>query len=128
MQSYYKLVLTMLNISFVSECRLWKTCLTAVWHSFQANTFSKRSSTRQFWVYSGKRMLWRFSSSHGFWEKFNLAVARGSETQTKRKERDILLLRHYDYNEKPAFQHFSHCITALPRNHEVMRTFFTPKL
>ena len=26
-------------------------------------------------------------SSHGFWEKFNLAVVRDSETQTKRKER-----------------------------------------
>ena len=29
-------------------------------------------------------------SSHGFCEKFNLAVVRGSETQTKRKERRIV--------------------------------------
>ena len=26
---------------------------------------------------------------HGFWENFNLTVVRGSETQTKRKERSI---------------------------------------
>ena len=28
----------MLTISFVSECRLRKACLTTVWHSFQART------------------------------------------------------------------------------------------
>ena len=28
-------------------------------------------------------------SYHGFWENFNLPVVRGSETQTKRKERSI---------------------------------------
>ena len=42
-----------------------------------------------FWVYWGKRMLWRFF--HGFCEKFYLAVFRGSETQTKRKERGIVV-------------------------------------
>ena len=31
------------------------------------------------------------SSSHVFWEKFNLAVVRGSETQTKKKERGIVV-------------------------------------
>ena len=28
---------------------------------------------------------------HVFWEKFNLAVVRGSETQTKKKERGIVV-------------------------------------
>ena len=43
----------MLTISFVSECRLWKacTCLTTVWHSFQANRCSKKSSAKLFWVF-----------------------------------------------------------------------------
>ena len=50
MQLYYKLVLTMLTISFVSECRLLKACLTTVWHSFQANTCSKKSSARPLYL------------------------------------------------------------------------------
>ena len=58
--SHTELVLTMLTISFVSDYRLWKACLTTVWHSFQANTCSKKSGARLFWVYWGKRMLWPF--------------------------------------------------------------------
>ena len=42
--SYYKLVFNMLTTSFVSKCRLWKACLTTIWHSFQANTCSKRAA------------------------------------------------------------------------------------
>ena len=34
--------------------------VTTVWNNFQANTCSKKSSARLFWVYWGKRMLWRF--------------------------------------------------------------------
>ena len=58
--SHTELVLTMLTISFVSEYRLWKARLTTVWHRFQANTYSKKSGARLFWVYWGKRILWPF--------------------------------------------------------------------
>ena len=58
--SHTELVLTMLTISFVSECRLWKARLTTVWHRFQANTYSNKSGARLFWVYWGKRILWPF--------------------------------------------------------------------
>ena len=47
-------------LSFVSKCRLWKACLTTVWHHFQAKTCSKKSSARLFWVYWSKRMFWWF--------------------------------------------------------------------
>ena len=59
-------------------------------------------------------------SSHAFWEKFNLAVVCGNETQTNY----ITITKYYQWsswsNERS--WHFSHCIT-LPQNHEVMRTF-----
>ena len=87
--SYYKLVFNMLATSFVSKCRLWKACLTTIWHSFQANTCSKKSSAKLFWVYWSKSRTGCGRSYHEFWENFNLPVVRGSETQTKRKECSI---------------------------------------
>ena len=87
--SYYKLVFNMLTTSFVSKCRLWKACLTTIWHSFQANTCSKKSSAKLFWLYWSKSRTGCGRSYHEFWENFNLPVVRGSETQTKRKECSI---------------------------------------
>ena len=51
-------------------------------------------------------------------KKFNLPVARGSETQTKREEPGI--------RNSERIWYFSHYIT-LPRNHDVMWTFFSPE-
>ena len=66
-------------------------------------------------------------SSHGFWEKFNLAVVRDSETQTKRKERWIVVaspLRSINNDQVEARREagISEIALPLPRNHEVMRT------
>ena len=60
-----------------------------VWHNFQANKSSKKSSARPFWVSGAKGC--HGSSSYGFWEKFNIGVVCGSETQTKRKEHGIVV-------------------------------------
>ena len=73
----------------LSECRLWKACLTTVWHNFQANICSKKSSARLLWVYWSKGCSG--GSSQEFWEKFNLAVVRRSESRIKRKERGIVV-------------------------------------
>ena len=35
-----------------------------------------------------------------FWEKFNLAVVRGSETQTKKKERGIVVASPFIINDQ----------------------------
>ena len=67
-------------------------------------------------------------SSHEFCGKFNLAVVRGSETQTTEKRTwncsCITITKYYQWsswrNERS--WRFSHCIT-IPRNHELMRTF-----
>ena len=85
-----KLVLTMLTISFVSECRLWKACLTTFWHSFQANTCSKKSSAKLFWVYWSDSRTGCCRSTTRFGKiLIYLPLVRGSETQTKRKECSI---------------------------------------
>ena len=60
-----------------------------VWHNFQANEGSKKSSARLFWVSAAKGC--RGGSSYGFWEKFHLGVVCSSETQTKRKEHGIVV-------------------------------------
>ena len=65
----------------------------AVWHNFQANKSSKKSSARLFWVSGAKGCCG--GSSYGFWEKFNLGVVCGSETQTKRKEHGIVVASPY---------------------------------
>ena len=86
MWSYYKLLLTMLTISLVSECRLWKACLTTVWHSFQAKIIrAQRKAAPGCFRFTGEKGCCG-GSSHGFWEKFDLIVVRGSKTQAKRKE------------------------------------------
>ena len=64
-----------------------------VWHNFQANKSSKKSSARLFWVSGAKGCCG--GSSYGFWEKFNLGVVYGSETQTKRKEHGIVVASPY---------------------------------
>ena len=66
-------------------------------------------------------------SSHGFWEKFNSAVVRDSETQTERKERWIVVaspLRSINNDQVEARREagISEIALPLPRNHEVMRT------
>ena len=63
--------------------------MTTVWHNFQANTSSKKISTRLFWVSGAKGC--RGGSSYGFWKKFKLGVVRGSETQTKSKKHGIVV-------------------------------------
>ena len=74
-------------LTIIIFCRLWKACLTTVWHNFQANT--RRVAPGCFGFTGTKGCCG--GSSHGFWEKVNLAVVRGSETQTKRKERGIVV-------------------------------------
>jgi len=49
-----------------------------VWHNFQANACSNKSSAKGAKGCCG-------GSSQGFCKKFNLAVVCGSETQMKRK-------------------------------------------
>ena len=56
-------------------------------------------------------------SSHGFREKFNLAVFRGIETQTKKKERGILVaspLRTIINNQVEAMREAVISVIALP--------------
>ena len=65
--------------------------MTTVWHNFQANTYSKKSSTRLFWGLLEQKDACCGGSSKGFCEKYNLAVVRGSETQTNSKERGIVV-------------------------------------
>ena len=100
--------------------------MTTVWYNFQANTCSKKSSTRLFWFTGAKGCCG--GSSHEFCGKFNLADVGGSETQTTEKRTRncscITITNYYQWsswsNERS--WHLSHCIT-IPRNHEVMRTF-----
>ena len=59
---------------------------------------------------------------HGFWENFNLTVVRGSETQTKRKERSISCIaiaaiindqvEAYGFNKRKSSPGASNLITA----------------
>ena len=63
--------------------------MTTVWHNFPVNTCSKKSIARLFWVYWSRGCCG--GSSKGFCEKYNLAGVRDSETQTKRKERGIVV-------------------------------------
>ena len=88
--SYYKLILTMLTISFVSECRLWKACLTTVWHSFQANTCSKKSSAKLFWVYWSERRTGcgRSTTSFGKILIYELFAA----VKLKQREKNVALV------------------------------------
>ena len=79
----------MLTISFVSECRLWKACLTTVWHSFQVNRCSKKEQRQAVLGLLERKPDWLLPFYHDFWENFNLPLVRGSETQTKRKECSI---------------------------------------
>ena len=61
-------------------------------------------------------------SYHGFWENFNLPVVRGSETQTKRKERSISCIaiadiindqvEAYGFNKRKSSPGASNLITA----------------
>ena len=88
--SYYKLILTMLTISFVSECRLWKACLTTVWHSFQANRCSKKSSAKLFWVYWSKSRTGccRSTTSFGKILIYHLFAA----VKLKQREKNVVLV------------------------------------
>ena len=85
-----KLVLTMLTISFVSECRLWKACLTTVWHSFQANRCSKKSSAKLFWVYWSKSRTGCCRSTTTFGEIliYHLFAA----VKLKQREKNVVLV------------------------------------
>ena len=64
--------------------------MTTVWHNFQANTYSKESSARLFWVSCSKRMLWRFFPRVSLKVEFS-SCSRQSETQTKKKERGVVV-------------------------------------
>ena len=106
----------MLTISFVSEYRLWKACLTTVWHSFQANTCSKKSSARLLQKDVVAVLLTSFRES--FWI-YQLSAA----LKLKQREKNVVLvlspLRPYQIwlswgNERS--WRFSHSIT-LPLNH-----------
>ena len=71
--SYYKLVLTILTTIILIGVQTMESVLD---HCLA-------------W-FSSKYVL-KEEQPHVFWEKFNLAVVRGSETQTKKKERGIVV-------------------------------------
>ena len=88
--SYYKLVLTMLTISFVSECRLWKaSVLDDCLAQFSSKYVLKKEQRQAVLGLLEQKPDWLWPFYHEFWENFNLPVVRGSETQTKRKEGSI---------------------------------------
>ena len=60
--------------------------MTTVWHNFQANTCSKKSSARLFLALLEQKDVVSVLPT-GFCEKFNLAVVRGSETHDKMKKK-----------------------------------------
>ena len=76
----------MLTISFVSERRLWKACMTTVWLTVFKQIRAQRRASPGCFGFTGAKGCCS-GSSHGFWEKFlNLPVVHGSETQGKRNE------------------------------------------
>ena len=72
----------------------------------------------------------RGRSYHGFWENFNLPVIRGSETQTKRKERSISCIaiadiindqvEAYGFNKRKSSPGTSNLITARQTNPDLL--------
>ena len=78
-------------IIFCIGCRLWKACLTTVWHSFQANTCGKKSSARLFWVHWSKR-IWDvvavLPTSFGKSFIYQLFAA----VKLKQREKDVVLV------------------------------------
>ena len=60
--------------------------MTTVWHNFQANTCSKKSSGRLFLALLEQKDVVSVLPT-GFCEKFNLAVVRGSATHDKMKKK-----------------------------------------
>ena len=86
MESYHKLVLTMLTI-IIFCIRVWT--MTTVWYNFQANTCSKKAAPGCFEFTGAQRCCG--GSSHEFCGKFNLAVVGGSETQTTEKRSGIVV-------------------------------------
>ena len=123
MESYHKLVLTMLTI-IIFCIRVWT--MTTVWYNFQANTCSNKAAPGCFGFTGAQRCCG--GSSHEFCGKFNLAVVGGSETQTTEKRTlncsCITITKYYQWSSSSYERswHLSHCIT-IPRNHELMRTF-----
>ena len=85
--------------------------MTTVWHNFQANTCSKKSSAWLFWVSWSKRMLWRF-----FPRVLFSSCSRQWNSNGEKRTRNcncITITRYYQWsswsNERS--WHFSHCIT-----------------
>ena len=123
MESYHKLVLTMLTI-IIFCIGVWT--MTTVWYNFQANTCSKKAAPGCFEFTGAQRCCG--GSSHEFCGKLNLAVVGGSESQTTEKRTwncsCITITKYYQWSSS-SFErswHLSHCI-IIPRNHELMRTF-----
>ena len=97
----------MLTISFVLGCRLWKACLTTVWHSFQANTCSKKNTG-----------LGCFGFNAGFYQLF-------AAVKLKQREKNVVLvasllqsiIKIWSSKGNERSWRFSHCITF----HRTMR-------
>ena len=61
--------------------------MTTVWHNIIFKQIcAQRRAAQGCFGFTGSKEC-HGDSSHGFWEKLDLAVVRGGETQTKRRER-----------------------------------------
>ena len=76
----------MLTIYSVSKCRLYGKRAWRLFGTVFKQIRAQRRAAPGCFGFTGAKEC-HGGSSHGFWEKFNLAVVCDSETQTKRKER-----------------------------------------
>ena len=87
MQLYYKLVL---SIFFLLAYRLWKACLTIVWHSFKQNHAQRRVESGCFGFNGPGQKDVVAVFPHEFWVKFYLPVVRA--VKHKQKEKNVVLV------------------------------------
>ena len=91
---------------------------TIVCHNFQLSKYvlKEESTARLFGFNTGTKGCCG-ASSYGFWEKFNIFVVCGSETQTKGKERGTVVaspLRSIVNDQVEAMREDGITATALP--------------